>query len=88
MFKAFILGMDAFALGLVKAQALIDDGRVDKFVADRYAGFSEGIGAKIRSGEATLADLAAIAEEKGKPAPAESGNQEGLQSIVNQVLFG
>ncbi|MDR0853204.1 MAG: xylose isomerase [Clostridiales Family XIII bacterium] len=88
MFKAFILGMDAFALGLIKADALIEDGRVDKFVADRYAGFSEGIGAKIRSGETTLEELAAIAEEKGAPAPAESGNQEGLQSIVNQVLFG
>jgi xylose isomerase len=88
MFKAFILGMDAFALGLTKAFAIIEDGRIDKFVMDRYAGFHEGIGAKIRSGEVTLVDLARIAEEKGKPQLPPSGNQEGLQSIVNQILFG
>ncbi|MBQ6321370.1 MAG: recombinase family protein [Lachnospiraceae bacterium] len=32
MFHAYILGMDTFALGLIKAAAMIEDGRIDAFV--------------------------------------------------------
>ncbi|MDR2487066.1 MAG: xylose isomerase [Clostridiales Family XIII bacterium] len=88
MFKGFILGMDSFALGLLKASALLEDGRIDTFVKERYAGFRSGIGARIVSGEATLAEMAAHAEQLGRPAMPGSGNQEGLQSIFNQILFG
>ena len=38
MFHGYILGMDTFALGLLKAAALIEDGRLDAFVQNRYAG--------------------------------------------------
>jgi xylose isomerase len=87
MFHAYILGMDTFALGLIKAAALIEDGRLDKFVKDRYASYRSGIGAKIRSGETTLAELAAYAEKLGAPELPGSGRQEYLESIVNQVMF-
>ena len=88
LFHAYILGMDTFALGLIKAAALIEDGRIDQFVKDRYASYEAGIGAKIRSGETTLAELAAYAEKMGAPALPGSGRQEYLESIVNSVLFG
>lgn len=55
MFYAYILGMDSFALGLIKAAAIVEDGRVDEFVKERYASYKEGIGKKIVSGSATLA---------------------------------
>lgn len=87
MFRGFILGMDAFAIGLIKAHALISDGRIDKFIKERYASFESGIGAKIRSGETTLVELAAIAEHMGAPAQPASGGQEYLESVVNAVLF-
>lgn len=87
MFYAFILGMDAFALGLIKAAELIEDGRLDSFVEERYASYKTGIGARIRSGEATLEELAKYAEELGNPALPGSGRQEYLESIVNTVLF-
>ena len=88
MFKGFILGMDAYALGLIKAEALIADGRLDEFVKERYSSFGSGIGAKIRSGETSLAELAAIADDMGAPALPASGSQEHLESIINAVLFG
>jgi xylose isomerase len=88
MFKAFILGMDSFALGLIKADALIADGRIDAFIKERYSSFESGIGAQIRSGKATLAELAAEAERLGAPALPGSGEQEYLESVFNQVLFG
>ena len=88
MFHAYILGMDTFALGLIKAAEIIEDGRIDKFVEDRYASYRTGIGARIRSGETTLQELAAYADSLGAPALPGSGRQEYLESIVNQVLFG
>ncbi len=88
MVHAFILGMDTFALGLLKAAAIIEDGRIDAFIDERYASFKEGIGAKIVSGEATLEELSAHALSLGKCEGASSGRQEMLQSVVNSILFG
>ena len=88
MFYGFILGMDTFALGLIKAAALIEDGRIDKFVEDRYASFNSGIGAKIVKGETNLVELAEYAEKLGAPELPSSGRQEYLQSIINSILFG
>ena len=88
MFKAFILGMDTFALGLIKAAAIIEDGRVDKFVENRYASYQNTeLGKKILNKTSTLQELAAHAEKLGTPALPGSGNQEGLQHIVNDILF-
>ncbi|NLF19915.1 MAG: xylose isomerase, partial [Clostridiaceae bacterium] len=87
MLLGFILGMDTFALGLRKAAALIEDGRLDEFVKAKYSSFDEGIGKKIRDKATTLAELAAYAEAKGIPADPGSGEQEYLESVVNQVMF-
>ncbi|WP_195283596.1 xylose isomerase [Harryflintia acetispora] len=86
LFHGFILGMDTFALGLRKAAALIEDGRLDEFVQKRYAGYTEGIGKKIVSGQTDLRELAALAQglEGFRPAP---GEREYLEGILNQVLF-
>ena len=87
MVHAFILGMDSFALGLIKAAKLIEDGRIDAFIKDKYASFNEGIGEKILSGEATLEELSDYALEKKVTTNPDSGRQEYLQTIVNQILF-
>jgi len=88
MFKSFILGMDTFALGLIKADALIADGRLDDFIKDRYASFDSELGVKIHSGNTNLVELAGLAEVMGAPALPASGGQEQLEGIVNSVLFG
>ena len=86
--QSYILGMDTFALGLIKAAALIEDGRLDRFVEARYASFKTGIGAKIIRGETTLQELSDYACAKKKPEAPSSGRQEYLQAVVNSVLFG
>ena len=89
MFEGFILGMDTFALGLLKAAALIEDGRIDEFVQARYASYRETeIGKKILSDSTSLEELSAYAEKLGNAALPGSGKQERLESIVNNVLFG
>ena len=87
MFYGFILAMDTFALGLLKAAEIIEDGRLDEFVKNRYASFESGIGEKIVKGETTLEELAAHAENLGHANLPSSGNQEYLQSIINSILF-
>jgi xylose isomerase len=87
MFTAFALGMDSFALGLLKAAAIIEDGRIDDFVKSRYSSWSTGIGADIVSGKATLESLAEYAQKLGAPSDPGSGRQEYLQRIVNEILF-
>lgn len=87
MFEAYILGMDSFALGLLNAAAMIEDGRIDAFIKERYASFESGIGAKIVSGETTLTELSDYAEKMGCPALPGSGRQEYLEGVVNSILF-
>ncbi|MGM9646313.1 MAG: xylose isomerase [Eubacteriales bacterium] len=88
MFEAYILGMDTFALGLVNAAKIIEDGRIDSFRKNRYSSFESGIGKDIVDGKATLESLAAYADKLGAPKNPESGKQERLESVVNQILFG
>ena len=85
--QSYILGMDTFALGLIKAAELMEDGRIDAFVHERYASFQSGIGAKIVSGSTTLQELSDYACAKKKAAPPASGRQEYLQAVINSVLF-
>lgn len=87
IFLAHIAGMDAFALGLKNAYKLIEDGRIDEFVKNRYASFNNGIGAEFVNGTATLESLSdyALSLDSVKP---ESGRQEYLETVVNNVIFG
>ncbi len=87
MFMAFILGMDSFALGLIKAAELIEDGRIDGFVNERYKSFGTPLGQKIRAGQATLAELSDLAVQNGAAGQPGSGRQEWLEGIVNTILF-
>ena len=87
MFYAYIVGMDSFALGLIKAAEIIEDGRLDSFVKERYASYDSGIGKKIREGSATLEECAAHAAALKKPENPGSGKQEYLEGVVNNILF-
>ncbi|MBQ8015044.1 MAG: xylose isomerase, partial [Clostridia bacterium] len=88
MFESYILGMDTFALGLIKAAEIIEDGRIDGFIKDKYSSFESGIGAQIVSGNATLESLSDYAVSLKMPDVPASGKQERLEGIVNNILFG
>jgi xylose isomerase len=87
-FLAYIAGMDAFALGLRVADKLVKDGRIDRFVKERYASYESGIGAKIVSGTATMSELEQYALDMGEVTTNISGRQEYLEAVVNSVMFG
>jgi len=84
LFHAHIGGMDTLARGLLAAEAMIADGTLDRFVADRYAGWDGTLGRQILGGELTLEALAErAAGEDLRPRPV-SGRQEYLENVVNR----
>ena len=88
IFLSYIAGMDTFALGLKAAAKIIEDGRLDKFVDDRYASWTTGIGADIIAGKADMESLEKYAVEKGEVTDSlSSGRQEYLESVLNQIMF-
>jgi len=85
LFHAHIGGMDAFARGLKTAAKIIEDGRIDDLVKDRYRSWDCDLGKKIESGKATLADLEKLAHDKNlKQVP--SSRQELVENILNDLL--
>lgn len=87
LFHAHIGGMDTYAQALTIAHRMQEDGVFTKFIADRYAGYRRGMGAKIRAGRTSLPELEAWAARQGEP-PRTSGRQEMLENILNEYLTG
>lgn len=86
LFIAHIGGMDAFALGLIAADRIISDGKIDDFIRERYSSFDSGMGKKFERGELDLASLADYAMKVNPPL--RSGKQEYLNNLINSYLFG
>ena len=87
IFLSYIAGMDAFALGLRAASKLVEDGRIDKFVSERYASFKSGIGKDIVENKASLKSLEEYALKLGEVTTNISGKQEYLENVLNQVIL-
>ena len=86
LFHAHVGGIDVLARGLLMAERMITDGALDRFVAERYAGWDTPEGRAILAGEKSLAEIGDAAEADGiKPAPV-SGRQELLENIVVRAL--
>ena len=84
---SYIAGMDSYALGLRMADKLIRDGRIDGFIKDRYASYQNGIGKKIVEGTTNFKELFTYALAQNE-IRVDSGRQEYLESVINNVLFG
>lgn len=85
---AYISGMDAFALGLKNAAAIIQDGRIDKFIENKYSSYkATTIGKKITN-KTTLEDLYKYGKNLNYDSVnVPSGSQEYLENVVNDILF-
>lgn len=84
---SYIAGMDGFALGLRVAAKIIEDGRIDEFIKERYASYNDGIGKKIVDGTTSLKELHDYALGLTN-VEVPSGRQEYLEAVLNEVMFG
>jgi xylose isomerase len=83
---AYIAGMDTFALGLKKAAAVIEDGRMEDIVEEKYSSYNEGIGKRIIENKESLESLYEYAKDLGD-VEVPSGRQEYLEAVLNDILF-
>lgn len=75
-------GVDVIARSLLRAEAIIRDGRLDAFRDERYAGWSSDLGKNIKGGDlASIADMAVVNNLAPQPV---SGRQEWLENLINR----
>ncbi len=84
LFHGHIGGIDTIAQALIKAEAIIRDGRVDLFRKERYAGWQGELGQTIHASGTTLAAVADIAVEGNLAPQPQSGRQEWLENMINR----
>jgi xylose isomerase len=85
IFLAHIGGMDAFARGLLIAQAVLEKSNYKKLRKERYASYDSGKGADFEKGKLSLEDLRKYAIETGEPKQI-SGKQEMYENMINQHI--
>jgi len=85
LFFAHIGGFDAYALAFKLARRILADGKLGRFVAERYASYDTGFGRDIEAGRVGFKQLEKIALRLGEPIP-RSGRQEYLENLFNQYL--
>mgnify|MGYP000603713262 CR=1 FL=1 len=86
MLMAHVGGMDVCARGLKAAAAMIEDGTMDQFVTDRYAGWQQPEAQAMLQGKQSLEQIAAHVEATGLNPKPRSGRQEYLENVVNRFV--
>jgi xylose isomerase len=86
LFHAHVGGIDTLARALLVAARMVEDGRLEAFRAERYAGWDGDLGRGILSGTLGLAATAdAALSRRLDPAP-RSGRQEMLENLVSRYV--
>src|SRR5690606_14038792 len=86
LFHGHIGGMDTMARGLLFAEKLISEKKLESYVADRYAGWEKPLGREILAGRRSLEDLAELVETQRFDPKPRSGQQEMLENLLNRTL--
>ncbi len=86
LFYGHVVGMDTFAKGLKAAAKMIDDGRIDRFIAERYNSYNTGIGKDIVDRKVGFKELEKHALEHNDIVNT-SGRQEMLENILNSYIL-
>lgn len=80
--------IDALALALKKAAAMIENDVLQAHKNARYAGWDASLGQKILKGDMSLQALSDYARSNNLAPAHQSGQQEYLENRVNQFIFG
>ncbi|MFY1712780.1 xylose isomerase [Tritonibacter mobilis] len=86
LLMAHIGGMDICARGFKAAAAMIEDGTLDQFVTDRYAGWQRDDAQDMLSGKLSLDDIAQRVEADDINPKPRSGRQEYLENVINRFV--
>jgi xylose isomerase len=78
--------MDLCARALLVAEAMVNDGALQRQVQERYAGWESSRGKAILKGKTSLDELARQVERGAIEPQPVSGRQERLEHLVNSYL--
>jgi xylose isomerase len=84
LIAAHVGGLDTLARGLLAAAAMIEDGGLDRTLAERYAGWETPAAQAMLGSD--LAAIAARVEAEGIDPQPRSGRQEKLENWVNRFV--
>ena len=85
LFHGHIGGIDTVARGLIHAAAIIEQGQLDAFRQERYAGWQGELGTAIHAPDATLASIADLAAARDLAPQPRSGKQEWCENLINRA---
>ena len=83
LFHGHVGAMDLCARALLIVDRILADGSYERFVDQRYAGWTSGVGVEILAGRMTLEQVAQHAATASSPTP-KSGRQEYLENLINR----
>jgi xylose isomerase len=86
LFYGHIGGLDQLARALLGVEALARDGRVDRFVEERYAGWESPRGKAFFAPHTTLSSFADLAFRDNVAPQPRSGRQEYLENIIGRYV--
>jgi xylose isomerase len=87
MVHAHVGGADLCARAFLTAAKLIEDGRYDALLTERYAGWQTPAAQAMLSGTATLESIAADAEKNAVNPQPRSGKQEQIENLLMRAIY-
>ena len=84
LFHGHVGAIDVVARGLLRAAAIIEDGQLDAFRNQRYAGWDGDFARELVGEGASLASAADLAVQRALAPRPRSGRQEMLENLVNR----
>jgi xylose isomerase len=85
IFHAHIGGMDTFARALLTANAILENGKYNQLLKERYKSFDAGKGKQFEMGKLSLKNLHQLALKKEEPDQI-SGQQEYFENLISRFL--
>jgi xylose isomerase len=87
MIHAHVGGVDLCARAFLTAAKLIEDGKYDALLTERYAGWHSGKGADMLAGKLSFDEIEKTAlAEKIDPQP-RSGQQEKIENLLTRAIY-
>ena len=87
LIHAHVGAADLCARAFLTAAKLIEDGKYDSLLSERYAGWKSGKGTKILAGECSLEEIEKQALKENIDPQPRSGKQEQIENMLARAIY-
>jgi xylose isomerase len=85
--RAHVGGVDLCARAFLTAAKLIEDGKYDAILTERYSGWNTAEGQAMLSGKLSLSEITLRAERDAIQPEPRSGKQEQIDNLLARVIY-